>query len=143
MDKAGTAGGAVIAARDLSAGYGGSTIWSGADFEVHPGEFVAVLGPNGSGKSTLLKMILGVVPAEGGSLEVLGEPPKRGNPLIGYLPQQRPIDPEVALRGVDVVRLGVDGHRWGFPLPGASRAAAQRRVDALIERIGAEGYARR
>ena len=41
----------------------------------------------------------------------------RRNRRIGYVPQQRPLPPETSLRGRDLVTLGVDGHRFGLPLP--------------------------
>src|ERR1035437_9883540 len=103
----------VVRARDLAASYGDRLVWSHASFDIQRGEFVAVLGPNGAGKSTMLKLLIGLLRPQQGTLEVLGAPPGRGNPAIGYVPQARTLDPEISLRGVDLVRLGVDGHRWG------------------------------
>ena len=117
----------VIEVRDATTVLGGRTIWSHLDATVGPGEFAAVLGPNGVGKSTLLKAILGLAPITGGRITLLGRPPGRSNSQVGYLPQRRSFDPSLRIRGVDVVRLGLDGHRWGIPLPGPrSRAAAAR-----------------
>ncbi len=112
------------------------------------GEFVAVLGPNGVGKSTLVKAMLGLVPLESGSLTVLGEAAGAAADGIGYLPQRRSFDPQLRVRGVDVVRLGLDGNRWGVALPGATRwsarARAERdRVREVIDRVGATAYADR
>jgi zinc/manganese transport system ATP-binding protein len=129
---------------------GDRTIWSGVDIHVCSGEFVAVLGPNGAGKSTLLKATLGLLPLRAGSVSVLGRPAQRGNALIGYLPQRRSFDPDLRVRGRDLVRLGLDGNRWGTPLPllprllGSQRAAEEsRRVDEVIELVGASAYANR
>ncbi|HEY8643354.1 MAG TPA: ATP-binding cassette domain-containing protein, partial [Candidatus Dormibacteraeota bacterium] len=132
--------GNALAARDLAAGYGSRTLWSGADFEVPEGSFTAVLGPNGAGKSTLVKLMLGLVPPRAGDLQVLGAPPRRGNPRIGYIPQSLAFDPEFSVRGRDFVGLGLDGHRWGLPLPSGAGARAAA-VDAAISSVGAEGYA--
>ena len=131
-----------LAARGLAAGYGSRTLWSGADFEVPKGSFTAVLGPNGAGKSTLVKLMLGLVAPRAGDLQVLGAAPRRGNPRIGYIPQSSVFDPEFSVRGRDFVGLGLDGHRWGLPLPtgAGARAAA---VDAAIKSVGAEEYAER
>jgi ABC-type Mn/Zn transport systems, ATPase component len=110
------------------------------------GEFVAVLGPNGAGKSTLLDVILGLLPLSEGSAAVLGQPPGRANSQIGYLPQRRSFDAATRIRGRDVVRLGLDGSRWGIPLPQSlspSSRAAQRRVDETIDLVGAHSYASR
>ena len=135
--------GAVIEAAGLAAGYGGRTIWSGADFQVGAGEFLTVLGSNGAGKSTLLRMVLGLLPAADGTLRVFGQPPRRGNPGIGYVPQRRALDPDLAISAEDVVGLGVDGHRWGVRL--SRRNARQRReaVAGALAAVGAAGYARR
>src|SRR5690349_11545390 len=97
---------------------GRRTVWSGVTATVHAGEFVAILGPNGVGKSTLLKVILGLVPLARGRVELLGRPPGEANSEIGYLPQRRSFEASLRIRGLDVVRLGLDGDRWGLPLPG-------------------------
>src|SRR5207302_9942188 len=67
---------------------------------------------------------------------------------IGYLPQRRSFDPAMRVRGVDVVRLGLDGDRWGVPLPGLDRWSkrgrdAAERVDEVIQLVGARAYANR
>jgi zinc/manganese transport system ATP-binding protein len=132
---------AAIVAQGLAASYGARPIWSGATFSVPAGSFTAVLGPNGSGKSTLIRMILGQLAPARGTLEVLGGPPHRGNPSIGYVPQGSSFDPDLSIRGRDFVGLGIDGHRWGVRLTGRGSAEAQAR--AAIESVGASGYADR
>ncbi len=128
---------------------GGRTIWSGVDVAVRDGEFVAVLGANGSGKSTLLKAILGALPVAAGEVSVLGQPAGRENAEIGYLPQRRSFDSGTRLRGIDVVRLGLDGDRWGLTLPvgpggqRSRRREAGERIEQVIELVGAREYADR
>jgi len=136
---------------------GGRTIWSGVDVAVQDGEFVAVLGANGSGKSTLLKTVLGALPLAAGEVSVLGGPAGQENAEIGYLPQRRSFDSGTRLRGSDVVRLGLDGDRWGLPLPlpvlrgparnrahqPTRRQAARERIEQVIELVGAREYADR
>jgi len=136
-------GGSVVEAHHLTAGYGRTPIWSDASFSFEAGECVAVLGPNGSGKSTLLRLLLGLLHPLAGRLSVFGEPPRRGSARIGYVPQARAFDTETAIRGVDLVALGVDGHRWGVPLPSARRRAARARIDQAIEAVHASAYAGR
>jgi zinc/manganese transport system ATP-binding protein len=119
----------------------GRTVWSGVDLVIEPGELVAVLGPNAAGKSTLLRVLLGLAPLSAGTASVLGEAPGRRNRDIGYLPQRHGFDSSTRIRGVDLVRLGLDGEKWGLPL---SAGRAQRaRVDEVIGLVGAEAYARR
>ena len=92
---------------------GSGLLWQDLDLDVRPGEFLAVLGPNGSGKTSLLRVLLGLQPLSAGSVEVVGEPPGRANRRIGYIPQQRALDPTVTLRGRDLVgarvSTGTDG----------------------------------
>ena len=138
----------VVALREVAAARGGHGLWSGLDLAVAPGEFVAVLGPNGVGKSTLINLLLGTLPAAAGHVEVLGRPPGQAGGRIGYLPQRRSFDPSVRVRGRDVVRLGLDGAKWGLPLPlparwGTRRRAAAARVDEVLDLVGAGGYADR
>ena len=119
---------------------GGRTIWAHVDARICAGEFVAILGPNGVGKSTLLKAILGLLPLAAGSVTRAADADRDA---IGYLPQRRSFDASLRVRGVDVVRLGLDGDRWGVPLPGARSRAARARVRELVALVGAEAYAHR
>ncbi len=137
----------VVTFTDATAVVGGRTVWSQVSVEVRAGEFVALLGPNGAGKSTLLKAVLGLQPLASGDLRVLGDRPGRQNAAVGYLPQRRTFDASTRIRGVDIVRLGWDGDRWGFPLPARLRGrkafAAAERVREVIALVGAERYAHR
>ena len=133
---------------DAAVRLGGRTVWSHVSLEVGTGEFVAILGPNGVGKSTLIKAVLGILPLAEGRASVLGREPGDAGAEIGYLPQRRSFDPNLRIRGVDVVRLGSDGDRWGLPLPGGSSLFAhgrqrRQRVDEVIDLVGATAYAHR
>lgn len=118
--------------------YGERSIWSDLSLDIAPGTLVAILGPNGSGKTSLLRAILGLVTPSTGRIEVLGHAPHRGDPGIGYVPQHSSFDPDLPFRGRDLVRLGLDGHRWGIGLPDA---AARGRVDHVVASVDAESYA--
>jgi zinc/manganese transport system ATP-binding protein len=140
---------AAIALERASVQIGGAPVWSDVSMRMDSGEFVALLGGNGSGKSTLLKVVLGALPLAAGSVSVLGRPAGAANRAIGYLPQRRAFEEGTRLRGADIVRLGLDGDRWGVPLPvswgrqGARRRAARARVDEVIQLVGAGAYAER
>ena len=127
---------------DAAVTLGGRAIWQHVSLTVGTGEFVAILGPNGAGKSTLLKAWLGVVPLSEGRASVFGKPVTRGNDAVGYLPQRRRFDPDLRIRALDMVRLGLDGDRWGLPLPGRRREAAAR-VEESLRLVGAAEYASR
>ena len=103
----------IIIAHNLSAAYGNNSIWQDASFEVKNGQFVGVLGPNGAGKTTLFKLLLGLLAPAGGELEVFGRPPERGNQRIGYVPQRHLVNSEMRLEALEIVKLGIDGYRWG------------------------------
>lgn len=118
--------------------YGGRRVWSDLELSFGAPSFVAVLGPNGSGKTSLLRVILGLTPLSGGSVEVLGQAPRRGNPGIGYVPQHHSFDRDLPLRGRDLVGLGIDGHRWGIGRPSA---AYRRTIDDAIEAVEASAFA--
>jgi zinc/manganese transport system ATP-binding protein len=105
---------------------------------VEAGDFIAVLGPNGSGKTSLLKVLLGLVRLTSGSISVAGAPVRRGNPHIGYVPQHRGLNTQTPLRARDLVRLGIDGNRWGPALPSRARTKI---VDDLLAEVGATPYA--
>lgn len=122
-------------------------LWSGLNLEVRAGELIAVLGPSGSGKTTLLRAILGLEQLSSGTITVLGDPRqspssrrRHGNRRVGYIPQARPLPRDTALRGRDLVTLGVDGHRFGFPF---LRRGDRARVDRLIDEVGARDFADR
>lgn len=117
---------------------GGRELWRDLDLALAAGEFIAVLGPSGSGKTTLLRAILGLQRLTRGSIRVSREPVRRGSRRVGYIPQQRPYAPGAGLRARDLVALGVSGTRFGAPIP---RRGDRERVDALLEAVGATGYA--
>jgi zinc/manganese transport system ATP-binding protein len=118
----------VISLRSVIVRLSGRTILDNVSFEVKKGEFVAVLGPNGAGKTMLLKLLLGLLKQAEGSVTVLGRPPRRGNGDIGYAPQHRVLETEVAVRARDVVGFGLDGNKWGIGF-------SNRKRDELIDNV--------
>ena len=132
-----------VALEQAAVRLGGRTIWSDVSVTVAEADFVAVLGPNGAGKSTMINAILGLLPLAAGTASVLGRPPGEAKGRIGYLPQRHGFDSATRIRGVDLVQLGLDGARWGLPLPGSpSRRRDADRVAEVIDLVGASGYAR-
>src|SRR5690606_24852808 len=81
-----------------------------------------------------LRAVLGLVRLTEGSLEL-----PCGRRRVGYVPQQRPFASGTPLRARDLVQLGVDGGRFGLPLP---NRATRIRVDELLSEVGATAFAR-
>ena len=128
----------VVAVEDLALRFGERTLFEGLGFELERGELLAVLGPNGTGKTSLVRILLGLLAPSAGRVVIEGCPPRERCHRIGYVPQQRVFDREIVLRGRDLVRLALDGHRWGF---GRLDGTAEARVDAALAEVGATAYA--
>jgi zinc/manganese transport system ATP-binding protein len=113
---------------------GDRQLWSDLSLDVQPHEFIAIIGANGTGKTALLKAILGQNKLAKGSISLNGKKLKAGSRDISYIPQNRSFDAGVPLLAKDIVRLGLDGHRFGFALPTLKRklsvAKALKCVDA-------------
>lgn len=64
----------VLQARNLVKRYGSVTAINGADFELYPGEVLAVIGDNGAGKSSLIKALSGALNPDSGEILMDGQP---------------------------------------------------------------------
>ena len=119
---------------------GGRTVLADVSLAIGKHEFIGVFGPNGAGKTTLMRAILGLLAPSRGTIRVLGKPPSRGNPGIGYVPQVRASSTRLRLSGWDVVASVFDSHRMGLPV--LSKAGAQE-VARAIDLVGAQALVRR
>jgi ABC-2 type transport system ATP-binding protein len=110
----------------------------GIDLTVAPGEIYGFLGPNGAGKSTTVHMLTTLLPPTAGTARVAGHDVVREGPAvrdaIGVALQEAALDPFLTAR--EHMRLQAGMH--GMP-----RAEADRRGDALIERVGLADAANR
>ncbi len=130
----------VLKVQNASLTLGERAIWSNLNFDIHPGEFIAVIGANGSGKSMLLKSILGQQRLSSGEISFDGKPVAHGNTKIGYVPQHRAVDSGLPLRVIDTVRFGLDGHSYGVPFPSLTKRKLA--LDALMS-VDAEDLAQK
>ena len=95
----------VINAEGISKSFDDRLLYENLSFSLPPGGIVGIIGPNGAGKTTLFKMITGQLQPDSGTFDV-GETVK-----IGYIDQNRPLDPKKSIweeisDGLDVVMLG-------------------------------------
>ncbi len=106
---------------DVHAYYGKSHVLHGVDFEVRPGEIVALLGRNGSGRSTTVKTIMGLVDGTGSvnwkGQQVLGRSAfEIAHAGIGYVPENRDIFPSLTVHQNLMLgeKRGAKNPRWSF-----------------------------
>ncbi|MEU1778598.1 ABC-F family ATP-binding cassette domain-containing protein [Streptomyces abikoensis] len=113
---------ATLVVKDLAAGHGDRTLFSGLDLVVAPGDVIGLVGANGAGKSTLLRMLAGLATPEHGSLRL--SPPTA---TVGHLPQEPERREGESVRAFLARRTGV--------------AAAQTALDAATQALvdGAPG----
>jgi zinc/manganese transport system ATP-binding protein len=124
----------VLEFKKASLSFGDTSVWKDLTLSVTKGEFIAVIGANGSGKTVLLKAILGQLPLSSGEIELLGKPVGKGSRQIGYIPQHRQSDSGLPLRARDLLRMGLDGHRFGLPLRSSKTS---KKVSEMLEAVGA------
>jgi ABC-2 type transport system ATP-binding protein len=119
--------------------YGPILAVDGVDLDVREGDRYGLLGPNGSGKTTLVRMLLGLVFATSGRIEVLDRPvPRRVKevlPQVGALVEGPAGYPH--LSGRANLRL------FDAAGPGGPRRTRRQRVDEALERVGLGGIDRR
>jgi ABC-2 type transport system ATP-binding protein len=93
---------AVLICHDLRKRFGDRTAVDGVGFEIRAGETYGLLGPNGAGKTTTISMICGILPADGGEVQVAGVKVDTGTVAakgaIGYVPQDLAIYPDLSAR---------------------------------------------
>jgi ABC-type multidrug transport system ATPase subunit len=129
----------MIRTTGLTKRYGSTVAVDDVALDVRPGDRYGLLGPNGSGKTTLVRMLLGLVFATRGEIEVLGRPvPKQIHevlPSIGALVEGPGAYPNLSGR-TNLALFDAAG-------PGSSRRDRRRRVDSALERVGLAGIDRR
>ena len=114
----------LLSVRGLCAWYGDSQALHGVDFDVRPGETVALLGRNGAGKSTILRAVMGLVPKRSGSVvlrgqSTLGLRPRHLAALgAGYIPEERGIFSQLSVQeNLMLPSVGDQSGKRGMPLP--------------------------
>jgi ABC-type multidrug transport system ATPase subunit len=129
----------VIVTRALTKRFGQIVAVDSADVEVAEGDRYGLLGPNGSGKTTLVRMLLGLVYATSGEIEVMGLPmPKcaaRVLPQVGALVEEPAAYPHLSGR-TNLALFDAAG-------PGGDRRTRRGRISEALERVGLADIDRR
>jgi zinc/manganese transport system ATP-binding protein len=123
----------------VTLGFGARAVLGDVSLSIAEGSFVGVLGANGAGKTTLMRALLGLVPARSGTIRVLGQPARRGNRAVGYMPQTRSVAGRL-VDGWSFVASAASGSRWGLPV-----LSAEDRADVAwaLDLVDATDLARR
>ncbi|MFZ2141084.1 MAG: ABC transporter ATP-binding protein [Xanthobacteraceae bacterium] len=128
----------LLSVRDIRASYGKVMALQGVTLSVGRGELVCLVGANGAGKSTLMKVIMGLVPAATGTVELEGRPllGMRTHDIarlgIAYVPEGRGTLRELSVR--ENLRLGAFSRRWDAETRGDLGRVLER-FPILAERI--------
>jgi ABC-2 type transport system ATP-binding protein len=129
----------MIVTRALTKRYGRVVAVDGVDLEVREGDRYGFLGPNGSGKTTLVRLLLGLVYATSGEIEVLGErmPARSGAvlPQIGSLVEGPAAYPHLSGRR--------NLHLLDAAGPHGYRRTRRKRIEDALEQVGLAGVDRR
>jgi ABC-2 type transport system ATP-binding protein len=103
------------------------TAVDGFDLSVPAGSIFGFIGPNGSGKTTTLRMILGIIEADEGKIEVFGARQQGvANNRIGYLPEERGLYRKMTVLA-QLTYFGI--------LKGMTRSAARKAALEWLERL--------
>jgi len=118
----------------------GVRVLDNVNFVLRKSEFVALLGENGAGKTTLVRLLLGLVPATSGTLEIFSSSQHafKSRWRVGYVPQRMGAFSSVAASVWEVVLSGRVA-RSGF-LPGY-RAADRRAAEESLVAVGMQDKA--
>lgn len=123
-----------LVAEGLAKRYRGRKVVDGVSLSVGIGEIVGLLGPNGAGKTTSFNMVVGLVPADAGRVQLLGQDVshlpmyRRARLGLGYLPQEASVFRKLTVRQNFLAVLELDKS-----LP---RAQRERRADETLQEFG-------
>ena len=123
----------IVKVEDLTIAYHDKPVLKDCDIDIMAGSVTAVIGPNGAGKSTLIKGILGLQNKLAGEILIMGEPIKKVQKKISYIPQTSEVNWDFPTTVMDVVLMGRYVHLGWFRHPGLED---REKAEAALKRIG-------
>ena len=127
-----------LAVRNLMKTYHGRKVVQDVSIDVRSGEVVGLLGPNGAGKTTCFYMIVGLVPSDGGVIELDGRPinrlpiHRRARLGVSYLPQEASVFRKLTVEENILAVLELQTDERGRPL---GRGELARRLESLLTEL--------
>ena len=127
----------IVKVEDLTIAYHDKPVLRNCDIDIMDGSITAIIGPNGAGKSTLIKGILGLQNKLAGKILIMGEPLKKVQKKIAYIPQISEVNWDFPTTVMDVVLMGRYVHLGWFRHP---RREDREKAEAALKRIGMYDY---
>lgn len=132
----------MLEVKSISRTFGRTRAVKDVTFTIGKGEVVALLGPNGAGKTTTIRMVTGFLPPDSGNIVIGGfdmtEESLEARRLIGYLPENAPLYPEMQVRAYLAFRASLAGVRGSRAGEAIDRELARCDLSSVAtKRIGA------
>jgi ABC-2 type transport system ATP-binding protein len=124
-----------VSLRDVSKSFAGHAAVKGLSLTIPRASIFGLLGPNGAGKTTTLRMIMNILGADSGTIEILGVPADHASrDRIGYMPEERGLYPRMVVE---------EQLLFLAEIKGARRQDAAARLPGWLDRLGLGGWGKK
>ena len=120
--------------KNLNKSYSKKQVLFDIDLNANAGRSLGLLGRNGHGKTTIMKIIMGIIYADSGQITLNGNPLKKQNVNLGYLPEERGLYQRVAI---------IDQMIYFAKLGGMGAKPAKKAAQDLLEQLGIKDLAKK
>lgn len=121
----------ILTVKDINKSFGENHVLKQINLEAQSGKALGILGRNGAGKTTTIRIVMGVFPADTGEILMDGQPIKRDQIGIGYLPEER---------GLYSKKVIIDQLLYFAALKGMNKKEATISANYWLERLGMSEY---
>ncbi len=121
----------ILEIKDIDKSFGAKHVLKGVSFTAESGKAFGLLGRNGAGKTTAIRILMNVIPADGGEILVDGKPIDYKTMGLGYLPEERGLYPK---------KIIADQLEYFASLKGMKTKEARKSIDYWLERLGMKEY---